>query len=141
VNTRELLDKIAENVSVRRSFGAAYEHGNVLVVPVALVLGGGGGGEGPNKPTVKGRPDAIDNAPLVEGKTSDSQPPTNTGGGFGGLILPMGVYVLKDDQVSWVPARDVTLVVLAALSAVRVSARLLQKGRQRRAALRLADKS
>ena len=70
MNTRELLDRIAENVSVRRSFGAAYEHGKLLVVPVAFVVGGGGGGEGPNRPTTTGHLNAIDNAGPGEGAPS-----------------------------------------------------------------------
>ena len=138
MNTRELLDRIAENLSVRRSFGAAYEHGKLLVVPVAFVVGGGGGGEGSNKPTTTAHP--IDHAGPLESAPSASQPPTNTGGGFGGLILPMGVHVVKDDQVTWVPPRDVTLIVLGALSAVRLSARILKRRGQRRAALTLAQK-
>ena len=30
MNTRELLDSMAENISVRRSFGAAYEREGLL---------------------------------------------------------------------------------------------------------------
>jgi hypothetical protein len=57
--------------------------------------------------------------------------------GFGGLVLPMGVYVVKDDQVRWVPAYDATLIVLAGLSVVRVLLSLM-KGGQRIRALRRA---
>lgn len=41
-----LLDKAAENLSVRRAFGAAYEKDGVLIIPVAIVAGGGGGALG-----------------------------------------------------------------------------------------------
>jgi len=34
-----------------------------------------------------------------------------SGGGFGGLVMPVGVYVVKGDQVRRVPAVDVTVVV------------------------------
>ncbi|HMK96828.1 MAG TPA: hypothetical protein VK425_04725, partial [Acidimicrobiales bacterium] len=54
-----------------------------------------------------------------------------SGGGFGGLIMPIGAYVVKADQVRWVPAVDVTVVVLASLSMVRLLARLWARGRQR----------
>ncbi len=54
------------------------------------------------------------------------------GGGFGGLVLPSGAYVVKDGQVRWVPAVDVTLVVLASLSLVRVLARTWTRSRRRR---------
>ncbi len=34
-----------------------------------------------------------------------------SGGGFGGLVMPVGVYVVKGDRVRGVPAVDVTVVV------------------------------
>ena len=63
------------------------------------------------------------------------------GGGMGGMVLPAGVYVVKDDQVRWVPAVDVTIVVLASLGLVRVLAGALtrrrgSRGRPGRAGLR-----
>ncbi len=39
-----LLDKVSDNLSVRRAFGAAYEKDGTLIIPVALVAGGGGAG-------------------------------------------------------------------------------------------------
>ena len=53
-------------------------------------------------------------------------------GGFGGLVLPSGAYVVKGDQVRWVPAVDATIVVLASLSLVRVLARTWTRRRGRR---------
>jgi hypothetical protein len=131
VNTGELLDRIAENVSVRRSFGAAYERGGLLVIPVAFVLGGGGGGEGPMKPAATGPTDGTGTTGPVPGGPPEGPPPTSTGGGFGGLVLPMGVYVVKDDHVGWVPAYDTTLIVLAALGVVRAFVGLFKNGRRR----------
>jgi uncharacterized spore protein YtfJ len=131
VNAGELLDRMAEHISVRRSFGAAYEREGLLVIPVALVAGGGGGGEGPVKPTATRHTRAIETTEPAKGAPAGSPPPTDTGGGFGGLVLPIGVYVVKDDQVRWVPAVDPTLIVLAALSVVRLFVRLLNNGRRR----------
>ncbi len=131
MNTRELLDRMAENLSVRRSFGAAYEREGLLIIPVALVAGGGGGGEGPIKPPGTAHTQAIETAESAKGAPPDSQPPTGTGGGFGGLVLPVGVYVVKGDQVRWVPAFDATLIALASLSVVRVVLSLLKNGRRR----------
>ena len=131
MNTRELLDRMAENISVRRSFGAAYEREGLLIIPVALVAGGGGGGEGPIKPPATGHNGAIEPAEPAKGAPPNSQPPTGTGGGFGGLVLPVGVYVAKGDQVRWVPAFDATLIALASLSVVRVLLSLLKNGRRR----------
>ncbi len=131
MNTRELLDKMAENLSVRRSFGAAYEREGLLIIPVALVAGGGGGGEGPIKPPATGHIPAIETTQPARGAPPDGQPPTGTGGGFGGLVLPVGVYVVNGDQVRWVPAFDATLIALASLSLVRVLLSLLKNGRRR----------
>jgi hypothetical protein len=55
---------------------------------------------------------------------------TDAGGGFGGLVMPTGAYVVKGDQVRWVPAVDVTIVVLASLSLVRVLARAWSRRRR-----------
>lgn len=169
MDVRELMDKISENLSVRRAFGAAYEREGVLIVPVALIAGGGGGGEGPMAPAAAD-PDAAlaagagrgpleagdsggSNVPAKRGAAKSTravkaveapeapdggppaaQPPTSTGGGFGGVVLPVGVYVVKDEQVRFVPAYDATLMVLAGLGVVRVLARLVRSGRRRRRA-------
>jgi uncharacterized spore protein YtfJ len=131
VNTRELLDRMAENLSVRRSFGEAYEREGLLIIPVAFVAGGGGGGEGPIKPPATGHTPAIETAKPADGAPSDVRPPTGTGGGFGGLVLPIGVYVVKGDQVRWVPAFDATLIVLGSLSVVRAFVNRWKNGRRR----------
>jgi uncharacterized spore protein YtfJ len=127
MDVENLLAKASENLSVRRAFGTAYEKDGMLIIPVALVAGGGGGGTGtarsrrgnsaarPGSPPGAG-PAAHDTAPQNSG-------PTDAGGGFGGLVLPSGAYVVKGDQVRWVPAVDATIVVLASLSLVRVLAR------------------
>jgi len=47
-------------------------------------------------------------------------------------VLPAGTYVVKDGQVRWVPAVDVTIVVLASVSLVRVLARTWTRSRRRR---------
>jgi uncharacterized spore protein YtfJ len=131
VDIRELLDKMAENLSARRSFGAAYERDGALIIPVVLVACGGGGGEGPIKPAATKRTPAIETVAPANESPPDSQTPTGTGGGFGGLILPVGVYVVKDDQVRWVPAYDATLIVLMGLSVVRALVSLMKHGRRR----------
>jgi uncharacterized spore protein YtfJ len=130
VDTRELLDKMGENLSVRRSFGAAYERDGLLIIPVALVAGGGGGGEGPVQPRATRHTRAVETAEPASGGPPEGQPPTGTGGGFGGLVLPVGVYVVKGDQVRWVPSYDATLIILASLSVLRVLQGLLRHGRR-----------
>jgi uncharacterized spore protein YtfJ len=112
MDAQELLSKISENLSVNRAFGVAYEKDGTMVIPVALVVGGGGGGEG-TSPT-------------------SSDPAAGSGGGFGGVVLPMGSYVVRDGDVRWIPAIDVTLIVLAALGAFRLLVRRSTRGHRRR---------
>ena len=152
MDAENIVAKVTENLSVRRAFGAAYEKNGVLIIPVALVAGGGGGGTsrprpgnsaaGPDGPA---EPDATpqDSGPMDAGR-ADAGPRdagradagrtdaarTDAGGGFGGLVMPTGAYVVKGDQVRWVPAVDVTIVVLASLSLVRVLARAWSRRRR-----------
>jgi uncharacterized spore protein YtfJ len=125
MDTENILARLAENLSVRRAFGAAYEKDGMLIIPVALVAGGGGGGTG-------ARPDG----PLgAESAEQDSAPKdsrrADAGGGYGGLVLPSGAYVVKGDQVRWVPAVDTTILVLASLSLARVLTRAWTRRRRR----------
>jgi uncharacterized spore protein YtfJ len=41
-----LLMKASDSLSVRRAFGTAYEKDGMLIIPVAVVAGGGGAGTG-----------------------------------------------------------------------------------------------
>jgi uncharacterized spore protein YtfJ len=125
MDTENILARLAENLSVRRAFGAAYEKDGMLIIPVALVAGGGGGGTG-------ARPDGPPGAGSAE---QDSAPKdsrrADAGGGYGGLVLPSGAYVVKGDQVRWVPAVDTTILVLASLSLARVLTRAWTRRRRR----------
>jgi uncharacterized spore protein YtfJ len=120
-----LLAKTSEDISVRRAFGTAYEKDGMLIIPVALVARGGGAG------TARARRDNSasrpDNVPEADATAHDATPqdsePRDVGGGFGGLVLPSGVYVVKGDQVRWVPVVDARIVALATLGLVRVAAR------------------
>ena len=141
MDVENLLAKAADNLSVRRAFGTPYEKDGTLIIPVAIVAGGGGGG---TRPTRRGHPAAGPGSPPEEAATAPGTTPgttpqgsghTEAGGGFGGLVLPSGAYVVKGDQVRWVPAVDVTIVALASLSLVRMLARTRRRhrGHRRRA--------
>jgi uncharacterized spore protein YtfJ len=137
MDVENLLAKAADNLSVRRAFGTAYEKDGMLIIPVAIVAGGGGGG---TAQTRRGNLAASPDDPPGEDTTAHDATPqdsgrTEAGGGFGGLVLPSGAYVVKGDQVRWVPAVDVTITVLASLSLVRVLARAWSRQRQRRGRL------
>jgi uncharacterized spore protein YtfJ len=136
VEADNLLAKAADNLSVRRAFGTAYETNGMLIIPVAIVAGGGGGGTARNR---RGDPAAGPGSPPEEeeGATAQDMAPqdagrTETGGGMGGLVLPSGVYVVRGDEVRWVPAVDVTVAVLAALGLARILARTWTRQRRRR---------
>jgi uncharacterized spore protein YtfJ len=134
MDVENLLAKTSDSISVRRAFGTAYEKDGMLIIPVAMVAGGGGAGTAsPRRRNSAVRPDS----PPGESATPDDATPQDSGnmdagGGFGGLALPSGVYVVKGDEVRWVPAVDVTIVVLASLSLARVLARAWARRRDRR---------
>jgi len=134
MDVENLLAKAADNLSVRRAFGTAYEKDGMLIIPVAVVAGGGGGGTARAR---RGNPASGPGDPPEEGAAVPDTTPqdpgrTETGGGFGGLVLPSGAYVVRGDQVRWVPAVDVTIAVLASLSLVRMLARAWTRQRRRR---------
>ena len=108
MDVQELFTRIGDTLSVRRSFGAAYEKDGLLVIPVALVAGGGGGG----------------------GAAELSEAGAGEGGGFGGVVMPLGVYVAHDDEVRWVPAWDALFLMAASLAVLRVVGRLFARTRR-----------
>lgn len=139
MDVENLLAKVADNLSVRRAFGSAYEKDGTLIIPVAIVAGGGGGGTGRNR---HGDPAADPDSPpeaaatahdgTAHDGTAQDSGRTEAGGGFGGVVLPSGAYVVQDGQVRWVPAVDVTLAVLASLSLVRMLVRTWTRHRSHR---------
>jgi uncharacterized spore protein YtfJ len=134
VDAENLLARAADHLSVRRAFGTAYEKDGMLIIPVAIVAGGGGGG---TARTRRGNPAAGVGSSSEEGTGAHDSTPqdsgrTEVGGGFGGVVLPSGAYVVKGDQVRWVPAVDVTIAVLASLSLMRMLARTWTRQRRPR---------
>jgi uncharacterized spore protein YtfJ len=127
MNLQDLLGKIAQNLSVGRSFGAAYEKDGSLIIPVAFVAGGGGAGEGSS-----GDVD-VDDANEVDGESTRDAPSNGSGGGFGGVVMPFGVYVVKDEKVRWVPAISANLVIVAVFLLVRMMLRSHLRARRRAA--------
>jgi uncharacterized spore protein YtfJ len=114
MDVKDLLGKVADHISVGRAFGPAYEKDGSLIIPVALVAGGGGGG-GSDAPE-------HDASLTDDSSRSRGAPVTGSGGGFGGVVLPVGVYVVNGERVRWMPAVNVTLIALAAVGVLRVVA-------------------
>ena len=153
MDVEKLLAKATDNLSVRRAFGTAYEKDGMLIIPVAMVTGGGGGGTAryrnrdraaaphslPERGPAAQDTAALDTAaqdtaaqdPAAQDTAAQDPARTDAGGGFGGLIFPAGVYVVKGGQVRWVPAVNVTIVALASLGLVRVLARTWSRSRRR----------
>ena len=105
---------VRDTLSVRRVFGDPYELGGLSVIPVAKVAGGAGGGAG-------------------EG-TKQDESGGGFGTGFGVQARPVGVYQVRDGEVVWKPAVDVTRLakggqVLAGVLAVCVTLLLLRRSR------------
>ena len=106
------LDAVQDTMTVRRVFGDAYEVDGTTVIPVATVRGGGGGGGG-------------------EGETPGAEGSGSGGGvGFGVTARPVGVFVVRDGDVTWQPSVDVMRIVLGgqvvALTAIVVLGRWLR---------------
>jgi uncharacterized spore protein YtfJ len=110
MDVQTLMEKATSALSVSRVFGPAYERDGTLVIPVAFIAGGGGGGanDGP------------------QGDAGDGRSPgaaAGQGGGFGLVSWPLGVYVVREDGVRFVPAVDATRIVIAGLGLLKLLAR------------------
>lgn len=84
----DLVSNAGDTITVRRVFGEAYERNGVTLIPAAAVRGGAGGGDG------------------------ESADGSGMGGGFGVSARPVGAYLIKGDEVTWVPAADTTRVIV-----------------------------
>lgn len=102
----DMVQRTNEAISVRRVFGDPVTHDGVTIVPVASVWGGGGGGE------------AAEGVPEAGG----------SGGGFGVIARPIGVYELRDGEVHWRPTFDLMRLLMGALV---ISALAIVFGRHR----------
>ena len=127
MDIQELLSRVGQNLSVSRSFGAAYEKDGAMIIPVAFVAGGGGGGEGTGPASsASGDESAHDHGALA----SSEELPGGLGGGFGGVVVPMGAYVVKDDRVRWVPAISANVAIFAGLIVLRMFMRARRRARR-----------
>ena len=94
----ELVKGHREAITVKKVFGDPFQQNGLTIIPAAKVMGGGGGGAG--------------ESPEGAGQGS--------GTGFGIAAKPVGVYVIRGEDVQWRPAIDFnrilgSLFVLAAL--------------------------
>jgi uncharacterized spore protein YtfJ len=99
-NVDELLEGAREAITARRVYGDPIEQEGVTVIPAAAVGGGGGGGGDADH---------------------------NGGAGFGLRARPVGAYVIRGQDVTWVPAIDVTRLAVVALGALLLLRSLLRR--------------
>jgi uncharacterized spore protein YtfJ len=117
MDAQELLAQARDAMTARRVFGEPIERNGTLVLPVASVTGGAGGGSGRTAARTGAGDQAAEGAP---------SPDEGSGYGFGMMAKPLGVYVIRDDDVTWQPAVDRnrqlflgTLVTIFVVFAVR----------------------
>ena len=97
MDAQELLGQARDAMTARRVFGEPIERDGTMLLPVASVMGGAGGGSG----RAAGAPGAEGEA--AEGGSSADE---GSGYGFGMMAKPLGVYVVRGDEVTWEPAVD-----------------------------------
>ena len=94
MNATGILEDARDVLTVRRVVGEPIERDGTVVIPVVRLHGGLGGGAEPDDATATG----------------------TRGGSFGGGLLmgakPIGVYVIREGKVSWLPAVDVNKLAL-----------------------------
>jgi uncharacterized spore protein YtfJ len=90
MDVQDVIAQARDTLTVKRVFGEPYEKDGATIIPAARIQGGAGGGSGED--------------PQGQGKGS--------GSGFGITARPVGAFIIRDGQVSWRPAVDVTRIVL-----------------------------
>ena len=131
VDVRQVVDEAREVLEGRRVYSEPYERNGVTVILASRVQGGGGGGAGEGEAPHGARQRADgDGQPEGSGRQS------GWGGGFGVNARPVGAFVIRGDDVRFVPALDLNrviaggqLVALAALLTLRVIVRARAKRR------------
>ncbi len=95
MDAKELLDQARDAMTARRVFGEPIERDGTMLLPVASVMGGAGGGSG-----------RMAGASAGETTEGAKTPEEGTGYGFGMMARPLGVYVIRGEEVTWQPAVD-----------------------------------
>jgi uncharacterized spore protein YtfJ len=107
MNVKETIEAARESMSAKRVYAEPYERDGVTVIAAAAVQGGGGGGG------------------------SESEERSDGGSGFGLTARPVGAYVIREGEVKWQPAFDLTRTILGC-QLLGLAALLLTHLRRRR---------
>ena len=90
MDVQDVIAQARDTLTVKRVFGEPYEKDGATIIFAARIQGGAGGGSGED--------------PQGQGKGS--------GSGFGITARPVGAFIIRDGELSWRPAVDVTRIVL-----------------------------
>lgn len=115
MEVEDLFRRAGKYLTVRRAYGPSYDHDGVLMVPVAVVAGGAGGGTG-----------GLGNTGAMAGKDTSVAAEESAGGGFGGFVYPIGVYVVRNGNVRFRPTVDFPFVAVWSLLLLRFAFRVLR---------------
>ncbi len=99
MKVEEIVDQARESLGSKRVFGEPYEKNGVTVIPAARVMGGAGGGDAGEKAA------QVEGVEGAEGARTGAG--TGTGVGYGMMGSPAGAFVIKGNDVKWLPAVDV----------------------------------
>jgi uncharacterized spore protein YtfJ len=92
MEVQDVIAQARDALTVKRVFGEPYEKDGVTIIPAARVQGTAGGGGGQD--------------PQGQGQGQGS------GSGFAIAARPVGAFILRDGELSWRPALDVTRIAL-----------------------------
>jgi uncharacterized spore protein YtfJ len=92
MQVQDVIAQARDALTVKRVFGEPYERDGMTIIPAARIGGGAGAGGG-------------------EGSQADGSG-SGSGAGFGLSARPVGAFVVRDGELTWQPAIDVTRVVL-----------------------------
>jgi uncharacterized spore protein YtfJ len=118
VDVREVVEQARQEMLGRRVYSEPYERNGITVILASRVAGGGGGGAG------------------QEAEPASARNQTGWGGGFGLSATPVGAFVIRGDDVRWIPAFDLNKVIaggqLVAVLALLTLRRLIKSRRRAR---------
>jgi uncharacterized spore protein YtfJ len=134
-DVKAMLERFRDAVTVKRVYGDPIERDGVMVIPAANVRGGwggGGGGAAGRAAELAAEGEAVASTgaasePGIEGaeREGELEAQARAVGGFGygvggGVtVSPAGAYVIRGDDVEWVPAVDVNrTIVIGCVTAV-----------------------
>ena len=125
VDMRQVIDEARDALTVRRVYSEPYERNGVTVILASRMQGGGGGGGG------EGHQEGDAGA----GTGGSGSTGSGWGGGFGLNARPVGAFVIHGDDVRFVPALDVTRIVIGAqllAASALLTLRVLVRARAKR---------